>query len=730
MVIALAVLTGVGDVRADEEILKIAGVIYNKFLWGNQRFDGSLYNFTTVPGEGFGDNGQGAEFELFLSGRVSRHVTISGRLKARFNQNQWTNFGGFGGRGAWLDAVNNNGDCVGGDCGEFDSRSAQYIKLRGTTVNITPGYDWLNTVVVGSSDFGMFDPFVIGKLRYIDRDNTGGLLFQGSMSEGMLSYDVTRISLPRLWAGPNFQTGEYTAADAAYGLQLGLSPDPRFDVALIGEYVNDIEISSNDIDLDDGRNIRTRFKNRVGGVRVEVSPDPRFEISARGYFSDADSESDLDAPESFGLAGFSPVPAGRLGDESYRLNVEVNDPFENGLSFSVEGFDIGSEYVSMMAARRESDVLLTEGHDGAFAFPGPSNAAFGVFSGNPTRIGFGGWEGNAQQVATINVDNEFTDFEEPMAETAIGWRGFTLVPTWGHDDLNVSGEYTYIDYSTNWQAWGDPTRAIDDTPYPTHELDTGVGHNFRSAYAPFQDKKTQIGVVKADYLLDVGTGVEIFGKFKIIDEEDDRMTDPRFLPYVDGDCPGGGVACGNQVNNYFDQAGDTFSTSSIYGNPSVITVDGVTDYQWKPFDDVTDDDRDLDYTMFQVGGGYQLTNELYGSLAYERYDAELMDGNTAFQAYQLHEMASGDHEKNKLILKTRYSLTGTEFGLIYEYNWGTFTPDFGDGYVPQIADDAISQDHNVPVDSMGFSGRFGGWNSLEERDFTHNRLKAYLKVQI
>ena len=37
--------------------------------------------------------------------------------------------------------------------------------------------------------------------------------------------------------------------------------------------------------------------------------------------------------------------------------------------------------------------------------------------------------------------------------------------------------------------------------------------------------------------------------------------------------------------------------------------------------------------------------------------------------------------------------------------------------------------HNVPVGSLGFRGRFGGWNSLETRDFEQNRLKAFMKVQ-
>jgi hypothetical protein len=227
----------------------------------------------------------------------------------------------------------------------------------------------------------------------------------------------------------------------------------------------------------------------------------------------------------------------------------------------------------------------------------------------------------------------------------------------------------------------------------------------------------------AKYTFDVGRGIDIFGKFKTIQEEDSRLNEARFLPYAPGDCTGG--PCRGNVNYYSPDN----STSSIYSNPSLITVGNTTGYQWKPFDDVTDDDRDLDYRLVQVGAGSQLTNDLHGTIVYERYDATLKDGNTAFQAYNLHEMASGDHKKNKLIFIGRYVLQGTEIGIQYEYNFGTFDPDFGGGFVPQFATEEIATAHNVAVGSPGFSGRFGGWNSLQSRDFDQYRLKAHLKVQ-
>jgi hypothetical protein len=222
--VAAALLLGTGPAVAQEGGLNLSGYIYTKWLWGNLRDQGSLYNFTTVPGEGYGDQGQGTEFELFFDSKVSDQVEIGGRIKARFSQNYWTNFGGFGGGGA---GDPGSGDCVGGACGEFDSRSAQYMKLRGVYVRITPGYKWIDSVLVGSSDWGMFDPFVIGKIRYIDRDNGSGVLAQGSFGDRTVRWDLARISLPKLWAGPDFSTGQFHAADAAWGLQFTVNPHRR-----------------------------------------------------------------------------------------------------------------------------------------------------------------------------------------------------------------------------------------------------------------------------------------------------------------------------------------------------------------------------------------------------------------------------------------------------------------------------------------------------------------------
>ncbi|MEZ4389260.1 MAG: hypothetical protein R3D98_17070 [Candidatus Krumholzibacteriia bacterium] len=45
-----------------------------------------------------------------------------------------------------------------------------------------------------------------------------------------MSYDLARTSLSRLWAGPNYSTGDYTAMDAAYGVQVRTKPADNLTV--------------------------------------------------------------------------------------------------------------------------------------------------------------------------------------------------------------------------------------------------------------------------------------------------------------------------------------------------------------------------------------------------------------------------------------------------------------------------------------------------------------------
>jgi len=150
--------------------IKWYGSIYAKFLDGDRRNEEGLYSAVDgVDSEGGGDQGQGIELELLFNAQVSKQVEVGARIHSRFNKNFWTNYGGF----APPDNDTTN-------CGEDDPRCNQYIKLRGAWARITPGYEWMDSATIGNSDWGMFDHFTQGKSRYIDRDNLGGVLLQGS----------------------------------------------------------------------------------------------------------------------------------------------------------------------------------------------------------------------------------------------------------------------------------------------------------------------------------------------------------------------------------------------------------------------------------------------------------------------------------------------------------------------------------------------------------------------
>ena len=365
-------------------------------------------------------------------------------------------------------------------------------------------------------------------------------------------------------------------------------------------------------------------------------------------------------------------------------DLNFDDIGGSAFSVALQGFSIGSDYVSVMAARRESDVLLTEGHEGAFYFPEADNASWKGTS----VMGYGGFNGNAQQVATTNVDNEFTDFDEPLAETVIGWKGFTVVPEFSAGNFDFIGEFSYIDYNTNWQMWGDDVNNrmydFNNSPYVMSEPDAGFG-SFRNAYMPFQDKTTYIALLGVDWFIDAGAGIDVHAKWKYIDEQDLRITDATWL-----------------------------------NDPTVMAQFGPppTAGQWAPFDSVDDDDKKMEMTLWELGAGYQLSSELYLDVTYQYYDVDLLDGNTGFQGNRSHRMAGGVHKKNAVIADASYMVGGVEFGLIYQWSFGEWAPNFGSDYVPTTNADG----------ERGFVDSWGVFQSLEKRKYTHGRMKAFMKL--
>ena len=650
--LALAPLAGNAQQSSEYGQLKWSGDIYMKFLDGNRQVSGSMSNnFDVTPGEASGDQGQAMEFDLKLSSQLSKQVEFYARIQSRLHRAFWANYDGFAVPGA-----PNQSDP--GSCTEADPRCNWYIKLRGARVILTPGYDWIDSASIGSNDWGMFDDWTQGKTRYIDRDNLNGFLFQGSAFGRTLRWDVARVSMPS-YQGASFTTGNLFANDANYVGQVKYAPGPDWNGTLIGMYAKDSEVDPDDPNTLNGAGTRTRWDNMVIGLKGQYSGFGFVDIKGAYYYSDYGIDDAVCNSNSLESCRFSPLPKESTNDYAWYLNLDFNRLFVDGLSLAVQIFDIGSDYVAVAATRREADVLLTEGQEGTWQWLMPDYNTGNRKNGNSmTGIGYGGWDGEVQQVVSGLADNDVTDIDEPVAYSVIGWKGVTLVPKYTLGNWQFSGEYSYIDFNTNWQACGGKDKDVGCI-YPrvegTHSW--GLGGDTRSPYAPYQDRQMEILALKVKYTLDVGNGVDLMARYKYISDEDNRVTNASLLT----------------------DAYDGYPNASASVNPDWIPNVGLGGC-------VGCDDRKADYDTYGLSAGYQLTQDLYAKLIYEHQEVELIDGTIdvapvglGFEAsndYGYAEYLTGKHVKDRIAMTFSYLLSGVEFGGTVDYFWGTYDPEF------------------------------------------------------
>jgi hypothetical protein len=174
-----------------------------------------------------------------------------------------------------------------------------------------------------------------------------------------------------------------------------------------------------------------------------------------------------------------------------------------------------------MGARREADVLLTDG----------------IIAGGFTRGG---------QLPTLNIANEFQDWDEPWYESCIGWRGATVLLDYASGSFRTTVEGTYIGYNTNTgvDANGKPVARDVKNQYPNFLYTNGFtdttsytadsdyanvydrGKDPRSVYAEFQDRHTVIAVLTGQYLVPGFRGTPTLNvKAKYVNDYDGRRQD-------------------------------------------------------------------------------------------------------------------------------------------------------------------------------------------------------------
>lgn len=441
--------------------------IYIKFLDGDRLTEAN----GSIDTNSGGDQGQFSELELRMHAVISPQVEAGARVQSRSSAAYWSEFGF-------------NGE----DDPALPFTHKKFMKLRGAYVTLTPGYNWLDMATIGSSDWGMFDAFTFGKMRYIDRDNLNGLYFKGPIAGG--SWEFARISLPE-YLGPEFNSGSLSANDAAHIAQFKATlADTKFTAIL--ENVSDQERLASDTTLTDGVDSVNRMRNNIFGFKAETSLMDSLDINAAFYRSNYDINN-------VQLANWSNLLGTNYNDNAFQINLDWSTPVD-GLTVNYQHFNIGAGYVSATGARRESDVLLTEGSEAAW---------YGW--GDPMWVG--GRANDMQQVAVTIRDNDYTDFDETGAESSIGWKGDTVLLGYEVLDTPMSLEFSKIGYNTNWQDWGGRQDVFDVINWAGA---TGPG------FKEDQDRDTTILALKVSHVFDVIGGLATSLKIKSVDDTDTR----------------------------------------------------------------------------------------------------------------------------------------------------------------------------------------------------------------
>lgn len=434
---------------------------YMKFLNGNQ-YGAPSGSIDTASG---GDQGQFTELNLIFKATVSPQVEAGGRIQSRSSAAYWSEFGGFGQE----NSVGNN-----------EVNHQKMMKLRGAYVELTPGYSWLNNARIGTSDWGMFDPFTVGKVRYIDRDNYNGLYFKGSMVAGS-TWEFARVSLPT-YLQFNYGQGATCCStdstqynEAVYIAQLKM---PVRGAKLVTSYQSLVDHTLGTATNPFTGNItKGIYKNTVFALKADGSPTDAIDLRGAYYRSLSDP--------SAGSIGenWGNTPTGSISDKAIKLDADLTQTPVSGLSFNFQYFNIGAGYFSTAAARRESDVLLTEGSESAWYNWGNALWSGGATSdytqGAASPKGRPGVPNGTQNGLT---DNDYMDFNESPAESVVGWKGLTMVTKYDVANTPMSLEGSRIGYNNNWNGYS-ASGPLANVFTANHDRQTGIisfklNHNF------------------------------------------------------------------------------------------------------------------------------------------------------------------------------------------------------------------------------------------------------------
>lgn len=501
-------MASTGGAAATPSALELKAEMYMKWLYRNDATQGCVtYGNPHPSGDNYsGNNGACPEFALTIIGRPTSRIEASFRLQSRYGLD-FADWFENGDRRSTIDA---SGESLG------QNHSAP-IQLRGIYVRIAQPLPFLDWFLAGSSDLGYWDPWTVGRVRYIDRFNAKGLFLKTSIP-GALEILVARIALPKLFGSANYGsleeplvTNPFWARDATYAWQIATHKSAIEGVSIIlnGDVIVDEEADLDDPDAPGSTNTTdptdgvTAVAGRFVGLNSSLTVDlTRWDaLRVKGVLAlshNAPNASYVTNLARGGL-GFTNVVNDTVTALAGTLDVSLPDVLGEGTTLAAQYFNIGSDFNTVMGSRREDDVLLTDGFlDGG-------------------------------ELPTLNLANELIDFTDVFYESAIGWHGATLVLDHVGDTLDAHLEGTVLTFNTNGQGrdmdvypgFGGFT-GYTDTQLFTYANTNDRGADPRTVFHRDQERFSMIYVGGLTLKPDLWRGARVVAQLKLILDSDGR----------------------------------------------------------------------------------------------------------------------------------------------------------------------------------------------------------------
>ena len=366
-----------------------------------------------------------------------------------------------------------------------------------------------------TSTFGT--AWTLGRARFIDRFNGKGLFLKATPA-GVVEVLVARVAMSKLFGTANYSsleedlvTNPFWSRDAVYAARVSTPKGliEGFEITLNAAVSLDETADVRDPDAPGSTNTRdpsdevtataARFFGASASLTVDVDRWTLFKAKGVVALSHNDPNLEYVTNLALGGLGFSNIVYDRVTDAATVVRLEAPDVLGEGRSIKAEYFNIGANFNAIAGARREDDVLLTDGFV------------------------------NGGELPTLNVANELIDFSDDFYESAVGWHGGTLVLEQEGSLIDVSLEGTLIEYNTDAQGrdmnvfpgFGGFT-GYTDTDLFSYGNTNDRGRDPRHTYARDQARRTVLFVAKAGLSPDLWPGAQLDVSTKVILDSDLR----------------------------------------------------------------------------------------------------------------------------------------------------------------------------------------------------------------